>query len=91
MPPSSLWKGLPQELYMDMLHHHLSPPINKDETEEHTTSQQDDRPHFHTKVLKLIGSSLLCQGVRWCSWLRHITRQKAAGLIPRGSLRFSLT
>jgi len=33
-------------VYIDMLHHVLSPSINKDETEEQTTTQQDDRPLF---------------------------------------------
>jgi len=73
-------------VYTDMLQHLLSPPINKDETEQ-TTTQQDDRPHFHTKWLKFICSSLPCQGTRCCSWLRHyISRQKTAGLIPGGQL-----
>jgi hypothetical protein len=67
----------------DMLHV-LNPPMNKDETEEHTTYQQEDRPHFNIRVLKFIGSSLPCQVVQWDSWLRHYnTRQKVAGLIPR--------
>jgi hypothetical protein len=69
--------------------HVLNPPINKDETEEHTTSQQKERPHFNTKVLKFIGSSLPCQVMQWDRWMRHYnTRQKVVGLIPRGSLRF---
>jgi hypothetical protein len=76
-------------VYNDMLKHVLSPPINKDETEEHTTSQQEDRPRFNTKVLKFIGSSLPCQVMQWDSWLRHYnTRQKVARFIPTGSLRF---
>jgi len=76
-------------VYVDMLQHLLSPPINKDETEEETTAQQDDRPRFHTKMIKFIGSSSPCQGMQWCSWMRHyISRQKTAALIPRGSMRF---
>ena len=75
-------------VYMDMLHL-LNPPINKDETEEQTTTQQDDSPHFHTEVLKVIGNSLSCQGMWWCSWVMYyISRQKTEGFIPRGSLRF---
>lgn len=78
-------------VYIDMLQHLLSPSINKDETEEQTATQQDDRPCFRTKVLKFIRSSLPCQGTRCCSWLRHyISRQKTAGLIPGGHRDFSL-
>jgi len=76
-------------VYMDMLQYLLSPPINKDETEEQTTTQQDDRPRFHAKVLEFTDSSLPYLGKQWCSWVRHyISRQNTSGLIPRWSLRF---
>jgi hypothetical protein len=88
--PSSFMERITKStVYMDMLQYLLSPPINKDETEEQTTTQQDDRPRFHAKVLEFTDSSLPCQGKQWCSWVRHyISRQNTSGLISRGSLRF---
>ena len=90
--PSSFVERITKStVYMDMLQHLLSPPIKKDETEERTTTQQDDRPCFHTKVLEFTGSSLPCQAIQWCSWVRHyISRQKTAGLIPRGVIEIFL-
>ena len=87
MPLSSLWKKISTStVYMNMLEH-LSPHINDNETEEHTTSQQDDRPpRFHIKVLKFVGSFTPCWGMWWLSWLMCCTtRQKVVGSFPDGT------